>query len=156
MEQLATSQAAEPGEHNHYKRPLAFLNTDVIFAYLRGDSAATQLFSAEAEGRIQFAVNPIILQQLLLTADTDTLRQFEHIQDHLQILPLDLAKAEALLPRVRAHSPFAHSNDVLIASNAGDCDFLVTTDRFPMHLIPGEKPQVVTPEALSATLQAAE
>ncbi len=155
MEQLVTSQAAESGEHIHHKRLLAFLDTNVIFAYLRGDPAAAQLFSAEAEGRIQFIVNPIIIQELLLAADTETLHKFERIQDHLQILPLDLAKAEALLPRARAYSPPPHSNDILIASSASGCDFLVTTDRFPMNLIIGKKPQVVTPEALSAVLQPA-
>ena len=47
------------------KRPLVFLDTNVIVGYLRGEPSAVQLFSAEAEGRTRFAVNSIVLQELL-------------------------------------------------------------------------------------------
>ena len=51
------------------KQLLAFLDTGVIIDYLRGDRTAVQLFSAEAEGRVQFAINPVVAQELLLSAD---------------------------------------------------------------------------------------
>ncbi len=46
-----------------------FLDTNVIVGYLQGDPVAVQLFAAEADGRARFAINPIMLQELLLTAD---------------------------------------------------------------------------------------
>lgn len=98
MEQVAKPEPLERGKRPDTKRPLVFLDTNVIIGYLRGDASAAQLFSAEATGRVRFAVNPIVLQELLLAADAAGRPEFEHIRDHLRVLPVDFAKAEALLP----------------------------------------------------------
>jgi predicted nucleic acid-binding protein len=133
-----------------------FLDTNVIIGFLRGEHAAAQLFSAEAEGRVRFAVNPIVLQELLLAANPARQPEFERIRDHFRLLPVDFAKAEALLPRVRTlRNRLAHSNDILIFSSAAECDFLVTRDALLKTLATADKPQVVTPEALVTHLQAA-
>lgn len=156
MEQVVKSQCVKPGEPTKRERPLVFLDTNVIIAYLRGEPSAVKLFSAEADGRIRFAINPIVVQELLLAADAAVLPQFERIRDHLRVLPVDFAKAEALLPRVRAlRNRLAHSNDVLIVSSADECDFLVTTDKLLKNLVTNKKPQVVTPEELATRLRAA-
>lgn len=156
MEQVVESEPLEQGERPKRERPLVFLDTNVIIGYLRGEPPAVQLFSAEASGRIRFAVNPIVLQELLLDADAAVRPEFELIRDHLRVLPVDFAKAEALLPRVRAlRDRLAHSNDVLILSSADECDFLVTRDRLLKNLVTAEKPQVVTPEELVTRLRAA-
>ena len=137
-------------------RPLVFLNTDVIIGYLRGEATAVQLFSAEAKGRLRFAVNPIVLQELLLAADAARNPEFEHIRNHLRVLPVDYKKAELLLERVQAlRNRIAHSNDILILSSADDCDFLVTRDVGMMNLATANKTHVVTPEALMIQLRAA-
>lgn len=132
-----------------------FLDTNVVVDYLRGEPAAAQLFSAEADGRVRFAVNPIVLQELLLAADAAARPEFERIRG-VRVLPVDFAKAEALLPRLRAlRNRVMHSNDVLILSSAGECDFLVTRDKLLKNLVTTEKPQVVTPEELVTRLRAA-
>lgn len=137
-------------------RPLVFLDTNVILSYLAGEAAATQLFSAEAAGRVRFATNAIVLQELLLAADAAGRPEFERIRDHLRVLPLDFDKAEALLPKVRAlRNRIVHSNDILIVSSAEDCDFLVSKDAALKKLVTDEKPQVVTPEELVTRLRAA-
>ena len=59
---MAKSVPLERGKRPDPKRPLVFLDTNVIIGYLQGDPAAAQLFSVEASGRIRFAVNPIVLQ----------------------------------------------------------------------------------------------
>jgi predicted nucleic acid-binding protein len=153
MEQLVKSEM-EQGELSDQGRPLVFLNTEVIVGYLQGDPLAAQLFSAEAAGRIRFAVNPIILQQLILGGAARQ-PEFEHIVDHLKVLPLVLAKAEALLPRARTLKRMPHTHDILIASSADECDFLVTTDGRLKNLITTGKPRVVTPEEFAMQLQAA-
>lgn len=137
-------------------RPLVFLDTGVILSYLAGEPSATQLFSAEAYGRIRFATNAIVLQELLLAADAAGRPEFERIRDHLRVLPLDYTKAEALLPKVRAlRNRIVHSNDILILSSAEDCDFLVSKDDALKKLATAEKPQVLTPEELVTRLRAA-
>lgn len=156
MEQ-AQSQIQNPAGRTD-SRPVVFLDTNVIAGYLRGDSISTQLFSAEADGRIRLAVNPIIIQEILLTLDAATLPRLERIQDRLSILPLDLKKAEALVPRVKSlHGHHMHSNDILIISSAADCDFLVTRDKLLMDTVAAMKlhVNVITPEALASGLQAA-
>ena len=138
------------------KRPLVFLDTSVILAFLQGDSSAAELFSAEAQGRIRFAVNPIVLQELLLTADLAGQPEFERIREHLQILPVDFSKAEALIPTIRdLRNRIVHSNDVLILSSADECDFLVTKDLLLKRVASTGKPKVLTPEEFATHLQAA-
>lgn len=161
--ELAYNQVVEPEtvslEHTQVhdpKHPLVFLDTNVIMGYLRGEPAAAQLFSAEASGRIRFAVNAIVLQELLLAADLAGTPEFQKIRDHLRVLPVDYAKAELFLPKVRAlRNRLVHSNDILILSSADECDFLVTTDAVLKKLVTSEKPQVVTPEELATQLRAA-
>jgi predicted nucleic acid-binding protein len=156
MKQVAKPEPLEPGEVAERARPLVFLDTNVIIGFLRGDTAAAQLFSAEAKGRVRFAVNAIVLQELLLAADATGQPEFERIRDHLRVLPVDFEKAEALLPRVRAlRNRLAHSNDILILSSAVECDFFVTRDAKLKMLVTAEKPQVVTPEELLTHLRAA-
>jgi predicted nucleic acid-binding protein len=156
MGQVAKSEPLAHGERFEPTRPLVFLDTNVIIGYIQGDPAAVQLFSAEAAGRIRVAVNGIVLQELLLAADGASRPEFEQIRDHLRVLPVDLAKAEALLPQFRAlRNRLAHSNDVLILSSATECDFLVTSNALLKSLVTAEKPQVVTPEELVAYLRAA-
>jgi predicted nucleic acid-binding protein len=156
MEQVANPEPLEHDEGSDRQRPLVFLDTNVIIGYLHGDLSAAQLFSAEADGRIRFAVNPIVLQELLLAADGAGRPEFEQIRDHLRVLPVDFGKAEALLPRARAlRNRLAHSNDLLILSSADECDFLVTRDVLLKSLVTAEKPQVVTPEELVSHLLAA-
>jgi predicted nucleic acid-binding protein len=156
MEQVTKPEPLEQDEGSDRKRPLVFLDTAVIIDYLRGDPSAAQLFSAEVDGRIRFAVNAIVFQELLLAADAAGRPEFERIRDYLRVLPVDFAKAEALLPRVRAlRKRLVHSNDILILSSAGECDFLVTKDVLLKNLVSADKPQVVTPEELVTHLRAA-
>ncbi|HYL75852.1 MAG TPA: PIN domain-containing protein [Bryobacteraceae bacterium] len=144
---------AKQGEGSGRKQPLVFLDTNVIIGYLHGEPLASQLFSAEASGRIRFAVNPIVLQELLLASDATGRPEFEQIRDHLRVLPVDFAKAEALVRALRNRA--AHSNDILILSSADECDFFVTRDVDFKRLVTAAKPQVVTPEELVAHLRAA-
>jgi predicted nucleic acid-binding protein len=155
MEQVVKSEPLVQGGHPHRERPLVFLDTNAIIGYIQGDPSVVQLFSAEADGRISLAVNPIVLQELLLGHDAGR-PEFERIRDNLQVLPVDLAKAEALLPKVRGlRNPLVHSNDVLILSSAGECDFLVTSNQLLKRLVTAGRPQIVTPEELATYLLAA-
>jgi hypothetical protein len=151
MEQVATLEPRERDEASERKRPLVFLDTNVIVEYLRGEPSAAQLFSAEAKGYIRFAINPIVLQELLLSGDAADTPEFERIRDRLKVLPIDLAKAEALVPTVRAmRNGTAHPND-----SADQCDFMVTEDATFKILVIAGRPMVVTPKELATQLRAA-
>ena len=156
MEHVSNSEQLEQSERSDQQRPLVFLDTNVIIGYLRGDPSAAQLFSAEADGRIRFAVNAIVLQELLFSGDAVGRPEFERIIDQLRVLPVDLAKAEDLVPRVRAlRNRLPHANDILIFSSADECDFLVTSDVLLKNLATAGKPRVVTAEELATHLRPA-
>jgi predicted nucleic acid-binding protein len=155
MSQAVNFEALEQGQLNSPHSPLAFLDTDVIVGYLRGEESARELFSAEANGRIRFAINPIVLQELFLASDVATRPELEIIRD-LQVLPVELARAEALVPRARAFTKRGlHSNDVLVVASANDCDFLVTNRTTLRNLVTADKPEVITAEELVSRLRAA-
>lgn len=77
MGHAVSSEALQQGELSSHPVPLAFLDTDVIVGYLRGEASALELFSAEAKGRIHFAINPIVLQELLLASDVASRPELE-------------------------------------------------------------------------------
>ena len=156
VEQEPGVNASERRERVGSNVPLVYLDSSEILAYLQGDSSAEELFSAEAQGRIRFAVNPIVLQELLLSADLGRNPEFERIREHLRVVPIDFSKAEALLPTLRhLQNRIVHSNDVLILSSAEECDFLVTRDLHFMSMAREQKLKILTPEEFATHLRAA-
>jgi predicted nucleic acid-binding protein len=166
MPQVVEFEPQAATKSSNHEPPLAFLDTDVVLGYLRGDPTAAQLFSAESDGRVRFAINPIVLQELILTTAAGVKPELERIIAHLKMLPIDFAKAEALAaeaaraldvmpPAPALRKRLAHSNDLIILSSVGDCDFLVTKDKVLGDLVVDDKPQVVTPKQLVARLRAA-
>jgi predicted nucleic acid-binding protein len=165
MPQVVEFEPQSQAEHSNHEPPLAFLDTDVVLGYLRGEPTAVQLFRAESDGRIRFAIDPTVLGELILTTDAELKPGLDRILGHLKILPIDYAKAEALTAEVartmgtpNGHAPgkrLPHPADIVIASSVGDCDFLVTSNSVLKDLIAGDKPQVVTFDELVARLRAA-
>jgi predicted nucleic acid-binding protein len=150
--------------HPSQEPSLAFLDTDVVLAYLRGDPTAMQLFRAESDGRIRFAINPTVLGELILTADDAAKPELNRILDHLKMLPMDYPKAKALTAKVaramdapngHARNRMPHPADIINASSAADCDFLVTSNKLLQGLVAGAKPQVIALNELVARLHAA-
>lgn len=132
---------------------LVFLDTNVVAAYLRGESPSSRIFSQYVLKRVRLAINSIVLQELVFLGET---RKHPEIIDKLQhevkVLPVNLEKAEEYLENAKnLRNRLAHSNDILILSSAAECDYLVTYDQALMSLS-SNKPQVVTPEQLLTQL----
>ena len=105
MERTVNSEPLAAVEGARREPPLVFLDTEVIFDYLHGEPSAVQLFAAEAEGHVRFAINPIVGQELLLGAVDSIRPRLGQILDRLKILPVNLAKAEKLsCPRRHEYS----------------------------------------------------
>jgi predicted nucleic acid-binding protein len=164
MQQVVEFEPQAKAERPGHEPPLAFLDTGVVLAYLRGDPTAVQLFRAESDGRIRFAINVTVLGELLLTTDDAAKPELNRILEHLKILPLDYPKAQALTAQVarasEAHNGHArirmpHPADIINASSAADCDFLVTSNKLLKGLVAGAKPQVIALNELVARLRAA-
>ena len=134
-------------------RLLVFLDTNVVAAYLRGESNSSRLFSDEVLSRVRFAINPIVLQELFFQAETHKHPEIlDNLQAQVSVLPLNFERAEDYLQHATTlRNRLAHSNDVLILSSAAECDYLVTYDQ-ALRSLSTRKPQVVTPEQLLSQL----
>ncbi|NJL82030.1 MAG: type II toxin-antitoxin system VapC family toxin [Chloroflexaceae bacterium] len=164
---------------HHNGKPFIFLDTDVLDDYLHRQEleptrkASFRFLFDEMGKKLRFAVNPVVLQELLflerlgqpmmgigsLVQEINTIRISgleESLDPEIILLPLNLEKAEEYL----AHAPLlrdriAHSNDILILSSAAECDYLVSDDgqlKNALNSLSIGKPQVVTPEELLVEL----
>ena len=95
------------------------------------------MFRAESDGRIRFAINLIVLGELILTTDDAAKHELDRLLDHLKVLPIDYAKAEALTtevartsetPNGQARTQLPHPSDIINARSVGDCDLPVTSN----------------------------
>jgi len=165
MAQVVEFEPQAKAERPNQEPPLAFLDTDIVLGYLRGEPLAVELFRAESDGRIRFAIDPTVLGELILTTDAALQPELDRILGRLKILPTDYAKAKALVAEVaqsmdtpNGQDPgkrLPHPADIVIASSVGDCDLLVTSNGLLKDLVAGGKPQVVTLNELVARLRAA-
>ena len=139
-------------------KPSVFLDTNVVASYLTGEPSSSQLFSSEILGRIHAAVNPTVMQELLLLSEVrEHPDMLDEIEQELSILPLNLDKADEYLKQATSlRNRIAHSNDILILSSASDCDYLVTYDLAlgeTLTNISTSKTKVVTPDQLVSQLK---
>lgn len=137
--------------------PLVFLDTNVVAAYLRGESPSADLFSPELVSKIRLAINPIVLQELFFLAkERKYSEKLNEVQQEVSVLPVNLSKVEEYLQDASSlRDRIAHSNDVLILSSAAECDYFVTYDMLLSKVLKSlstNKPQVVTPEQLLSQL----
>jgi predicted nucleic acid-binding protein len=110
----------------------AFLDTNVLLEYFAGKAELQHLFSEEVRGRAAFAINSIVLQELVLSYKGTELMA---VEPYLDIVPLDVdpsaPETQAILRDVRNRS--LHVNDILILATARSYDVLLTYDRELLH-----------------------
>ena len=152
MDVVFKTEPREQGEHFAPKRPPVFLDTNVIIGYLRGEPSAAQLFFRRGRRPHPLRRQPDRAAGTCFSpADAAGAGpEFERIRDHLRVLPVDLAEAEALLPRVRASrasfGPSPTTSLILSMRHTTATSFLVTRDALLKNLgDQPERPQVVTP-----------
>lgn len=135
------------------ERPLVFVDTNVVAAYLRGEPPSSHIFSHEMLEKVRLAINPIVLQELFFLAESRKHPEIiQEIQEEVNVLPINLDKAKEYLQQAASlRNHITHSNDVLILSSAAECDYLVTYDK-ALKFLSSSKPQVVTPEQLLSQL----
>jgi len=118
----------------HKKRDTSvFLDTNVVFSYLKGDENAAHLFDSKLlQKHVRYAINPIVIQELFLTGDEHISSKLaEMISDKkIDLLAIDPGKTANLVRRIKKlRNWMTHSNNLLIYASASDCDFLVTEDK---------------------------
>jgi predicted nucleic acid-binding protein len=108
----------------------AFLDTDVLLEYIRGKAGLQQLFSEEVRERAEFAINGIVLQELLLARRSDEI-DLTKVVPYLDVVGagVDLYSPETQAELRKLRDRLMHPNDVLILAGARSCDVLLTYDR---------------------------
>src|SRR5438105_12705553 len=105
----------------------AFLDTNVLLEYFDGKAELQHLFSEEVRARAAFAVNSIVLQEVVLSYKAS---EFLAVEPYLEILPLGVdpssPETQTMLRDVRNRN--MHINDILILAGARSCDVLLTYD----------------------------
>jgi predicted nucleic acid-binding protein len=107
----------------------AFLDTNVLLEYFAGKAELQHLFSEEVRERAAFAINGIVVQELLLSQVND--RDLTAMESYVEIVALGVVPSspelQAMLRDVRNRS--LHVNDILILATARSYDVLLTYDR---------------------------
>lgn len=109
-----------------------FLDTNVLLEYIGGKAELQHLFSEKVRQRAAFAINGIVLQELLLASRSAPGGiDLTEIVSYLEVVGagVDLYSPEtqAELRELR-NRRVMHPNDVLILAGARSCDLLLTYD----------------------------
>lgn len=113
------------------------MDTNVLLEYIRGKAELRRLFSAEVLERAAFAINGVVLQELLLARDkTAGGIDLTMVVPYLEVVGagVDLRSPEVQAELQELRNRVAHANDLLILTGARSCDVLLTYDRELLEL----------------------
>lgn len=132
-----------------------FLDTSVLVGVLRGEPGLNKLFAPEIQPKVTYAINPVVLQELLLVigsaADSSTL---DDLTKSMEVLPVDTSTVEESLKTVRElRNRTIHANELLILGSAQSCDYLVTMDRDLQQIAGRATMKAISPEELLKLLE---
>lgn len=131
----------------------AFIDTDVIMAFAEGTPDAVELFSAPVLARAHYLINPIVVQELILSESLGRHPGLLSKVQKLEMVPLEMIDTRRLLAKSRPlRNRGLHVNEFLIFASAEDCDFLVTYDDKFKILRHDRGPAIVTPREFVRTI----
>jgi len=136
----------------------AFLDTNVLLEYIAGKAELKSLFSDEVRERAAFAVNAIVLQELLLAGNDSTGGiDLTRVIPYLEVIGagVDLSSPETQAELRELRNLVLHTNDVLILAGARSCDVLLTYDRKLIEAGESSAVRSETPEEFLVELGAA-
>jgi predicted nucleic acid-binding protein len=105
----------------------AFLDTNVLLEYFDGKAELQHLFSEEVRDRVAFAVNGIVLQELILSYKGKDLMRVEPYLDIAE-LGVNPSSPEWQSMFCDGQNRSLHVNDILILATARSFDVLLTYD----------------------------
>jgi predicted nucleic acid-binding protein len=133
------------------------LDTSVLLEYFRGKPALRDLFSPRMRQRVQFAVNPVVLQELLFVGGAvgDNMDLGE-LEDTVEVIPSDIFSSPQAMARLRSFRNHAvHANDLVILGSTAKGDILLTYDPALTSIGEWSGVRITTPETFLAEQAAA-
>jgi len=128
-----------------------FLDSSIIISYLRNEKSLRNLFSRRVLERVQYIINPIISQEILLVAESIKEKSLlAQIYKYIKIIPLDVDFDKLM----RFRNVMAHTNDILIIETAsGESDYLLTLDRTFLKLNQLRPLEIISPKQFFKLLE---
>lgn len=133
------------------KKIRVFLDSSVIVLYLKGEKSLKGLFSSRVLEKVQYIINPIISQEILLMAESiEEKSSLSIIFKHIRTIPLDV-EFDTLK---RFRNKVAHTNDILILQTAiSESYYLLTQDRELLNLEQFSPLEIISPEQFFKILE---
>lgn len=121
---------ASPLKTTTVSKLMVLLDTNVLIDYLEGKPELAKLFSPEAEANVQYAINPVVLQELLLIGPPALEGvDIDNFFKNFVMLPLDATISKEALAKLKAfRDKRVHANDLLILGSAVNCDYMLSSD----------------------------
>ena len=133
----------------------ALLDTNVLLEYFRGKAELQHLFSKKVRDRAAFAINSIVLQELLLSPGN--IVDIAAVKPYVEIVAMGVdpssPELQSMLRGARNHS--LHVNDILILASARSYDVLLTYDPGLLHAGKAAVMRSETPEEFLVGLDTA-
>ena len=131
------------------------LDTNVIVSYLQGKPELANLFSPEIEASVQYAINPVVLQELLLVGSPFPEGiDIDQLSKKFEMLPVDATSSEEILARIKSlRSKIAHANSLLILASGKNCDYILSYDVNMHDLSLAADVKVLDPEEFLAQME---
>lgn len=117
---------------NMAKKIEVFLDSCILIQYFKGDKELKNLFSPEILNKVQFAINPIVFQEILLINKRMNEKiEFDKLEKYLKVIPITENIGEDEVKKIKMiRNYLVHSNDILIIkSSLEECDYLLSTDK---------------------------
>lgn len=142
-------QSGEPADH----KSTVFLDTNIILQVLHG--SLSRIFEDDARSRFTYAINSVVFQELLLsTAKQGSRSRFDELVRSVEILPINVERTRDMLDKLKKlRNRVVHSNDLLIAANASECDYFVTDDIDLRAQFTTDKPKVLSSNDFQKVLE---
>jgi len=132
-------------------KPTVFLDSSAIVSFLAGRGAAAHLFDDKITSQVRFAINPVVIQELVLRSGAEPkLFTVDNLDDLLSahgvaVLEPNLVNSQSVIENAtKMRNKMFHSNDILILASALDCDYVVTEDSALYQLLGNKDPPVIT------------
>jgi len=129
-----------------------FLDTNVIVSYFQGRRDVVDLFSKKVLEKVQYIVNPIVYQEIILVMErmqkNDPSRiDLEKLDDFVEVVQIDRSKMDFYINKMREfRNLLVHTNDILILQTAIlECDYLLTLDNNLLQISQIDSLKIVSP-----------
>lgn len=138
-----------------------FLDTNVIVSYFQGRRDVVDLFSMKVLEKVQYIINPIIYQEIILVMERIQKRDLKKIDltkidNFVRVVQIDSSKIDVYLNKMREfRNLLVHTNDILILQTAIlECDYLLTLDNDLLEIGEIDSLKIVSPREFFNMLEA--